>query len=104
MPAPFAMPPTVKPPARATATLGPESVVRIAFAAASPPSGESVGRRGAGAREHLLDGQRDADHAGGEHEDLLRLAARARRRGATADGDGVGLALGSRRRVRDSRR
>ncbi len=42
MPAPFAMPPTVKPGPWATATLGPESVVRIASAAAPPPDGESA--------------------------------------------------------------
>jgi hypothetical protein len=41
IPAPFAMPPTTKPSQWATACFGPRSVVRIAAAAASPPSGES---------------------------------------------------------------
>ena len=39
MPAPFAIPPTTNPPASATAIFGPESVVRIALAAAAPPVG-----------------------------------------------------------------
>ncbi len=41
MPAPLAIPPTVNPPALACASFGPESVVRMASAAASPPSAES---------------------------------------------------------------
>ena len=42
IPAPFAIPPTVTPSREATAVFGPLSVVRIASAAASPPSGESA--------------------------------------------------------------
>ena len=41
IPAPFAIPPTVNPPTLTSASFGPESVVRIAPAAWSPPPGES---------------------------------------------------------------
>ena len=42
IPAPFAIPPTVKPSCEASAVFGPLSVVRIASAAGGPPSGESA--------------------------------------------------------------
>ena len=58
IPAPFAMPPTVKPPPRATASLGPESVVRIALGRRLAAVGRELRRGGAGAGEHLVDGQR----------------------------------------------
>ena len=42
IPAPFAIPPTVRPSRATTAVFDPLSVVRIASAAASPPSAESA--------------------------------------------------------------
>ena len=42
IPAPFAIPPTVKPSRSTTAVFGPASVVRIASAAVGPPPGESA--------------------------------------------------------------
>ena len=41
MPAPFAIPPTVKPPTEISTVLGTESVVMIAVAAANPAVGDS---------------------------------------------------------------
>ena len=95
------MPPTVKPPLCATATFGPESVVRIAAAAASPPSAESSPAAARAPASTFLERQAGADDAGRENEHLLRLEPE--RAGETdSRGDGVLLALRPRRRIRDA--
>ena len=65
------MPPTVNPSPCATACFVRVSVVRIASAAAAPPSAESAVAAAREAGEQLVERQRHADHAGREHEHLL---------------------------------
>ena len=97
------MPPTVNPPVATTATFGPESVVRIAPAAASPPSAESDAAAARAPASTLSSGRRHADDAGREDDDLLGVEPELA--GERLGGrDGVRLALGAGRRVRDARR
>ena len=92
IPAPLAIPPTVKPPARAAASFGPESVVRIAPAAASPALGGELAGGGLRPREHLVEREAGADHARREDEHLFRGEAELTGE-ADCRGDGVRLAL-----------
>ena len=102
IPAPLAIPPTVKPSARRRrAVFGPLSVVRIASAAASPPPGESAAAAASTPAEELLHRQPRADHAGREDDDLLGPEPEARR---DPLGRGARVLLARRCRSRRSRR
>ena len=80
IPAPLAIPPTVKPGPSATAVLGTESVVQIASAAADPPSVRQVGDRLRRRRQQLVHRQPDADQPGRADRHLGGAAVQRRGR------------------------